>query len=97
MGNEQDEWSLKVKPRVSYDIVIPCTCPDAFVVTLADIANTSKATQHGKTQDTVPLGSGADVRVVVPRVLSDASLPDRRRSHLGAQVERALEALVTDD
>ena len=51
-------------------IIIPCTCPDALVVTFGDIANASKATQHGKTQDR---GSGVYVSAIVPRVLSDTS------------------------
>ena len=64
-------------------IVIPCTCPDAFVVTLGHMA---KATQHGKAQDTAPIGSGVYVSAIAPRVLSDAlasrppSIPPRSAS-----------------
>ena len=55
-------------------IIIPCTCPDAFiVVTFGDIANASKATQRGKTQDRGSIGSGVYVSAIVPRVLSDTS------------------------
>lgn len=67
-------------------IVIPCTCPNVFAVTLDRIANTSKATQYGKTQDIVPIGSGVTVSAIVPRVLSDAvasrplSIPPRSAS-----------------
>lgn len=81
----------EIEGELHWIIVIPSTCPDAFVATLA--ANISKATQHGRTQDTVPIGSGPDVSAVVPGFYLTLSLPDHRRPHLGAQVERALETL----
>jgi hypothetical protein len=87
-GNEQDEWPHRLMHRVGH-IVISCTRPDPFVVTLADIEKTPKAAQLGKPQDIIPIGSDAGVSFMTPQWSPLDALASRLRLILPSNASRA--------